>query len=94
MNSTLHSRLSAVVGAAALIAGGAIIAAPAAQASGSDCAGYLAASPAPNRANDLNSVGCLVGGTNLPLAKTVCEHVQNDGAQVRADRAANACKLA
>ncbi|WP_058042156.1 hypothetical protein [Streptomyces roseifaciens] len=94
MNSTFRARLSAVVGAAALIAGGALIAAPAAQADGPSCAAYLAASPTPNRANDLNSLGCLAGASGVPLAEQLCNLVQNDVAQVRADRAANACKLA
>ncbi|GHG56231.1 hypothetical protein [Streptomyces griseocarneus] len=94
MNSTFRARLSAVVGAAALIAGGALIAAPAAQADGPSCAGFLAASPSPNRANDLNSIGCAVGGLDLPAGETLCEVVQHQVAQVRADRAVSACKLA
>ncbi|UQI48915.1 hypothetical protein M1P56_33690 [Streptomyces sp. HU2014] len=94
MTSTFRARLSAAVGAAALIAGGAVIAAPAAHADGPACAGYLAASPSPNRANDLNSIGCLLGSSDLPLAEQLCNTVQGPVAQVRADRAASACRLA
>ncbi|AZQ74382.1 hypothetical protein EKH77_27070 [Streptomyces luteoverticillatus] len=94
MNSTLRSRLSAAVGAAALILGGAVIAAPAAHADNTACAGYLAASPSPNRNNDLNSVGCLLGSLGVPAGQQLCTTVQGPVAGVRADRAANACGLA
>ncbi|MGW2599291.1 hypothetical protein [Streptomyces klenkii] len=93
MNSNLPARLVAAVGAAALVMGGAVIAAPAAQANGPACANYLAGST-PNRSTTDIHLGCAVGALNLPGGPAVCKTVLANVSQVSGARSDNACAQA
>ncbi|WP_030670043.1 hypothetical protein [Streptomyces sp. NRRL B-1347] len=91
MNSNLTKRLATVVGAAALVAGGAVITAPAAQADGDACAQYLANEPN-NRTTIDGNIACGVGGLKVPaVSPLTCETLLQHISQVPSYTAELAC---
>jgi hypothetical protein len=93
MNSTFRARLAATLGAVALVAGGAVIAAPAAHAGGSDCASYLAKAPNQRSTTDVH-LGCAVGALNLPVSPALCRGLLENASQVSGAVSDNACRYA
>ncbi|WP_424888996.1 hypothetical protein [Streptomyces sp. XH2] len=94
MTGSIRTRLAAALGTLALVAGGAVIAAPAAHAGGPDCANYLAGGN-PARSTIGAEIACGLGATGLPTAsKLLCETVMSKVDQVGPGRTDTACKEA
>ncbi|KNB53866.1 hypothetical protein [Streptomyces caatingaensis] len=94
MTGSFRTRIAAALGTLALVAGGAVIAAPAAHAGGPDCANYLAGGN-PHRGGPIAEVACGVGSTGLPTAsKLLCETVMGKVGQVGPAKTDTACKQA
>ncbi|MEU7168372.1 hypothetical protein AB0A70_27645 [Streptomyces morookaense] len=94
MTASIRPRLAAALAALALAVGGAVIAAPAAHASGPDCANLLAGTT-PARSTALGEVACKVGAAGLPtLSDAGCNVLLTQAAQISATRAASACSQA
>lgn len=93
MNSTLRARLAAAASIVALVSGGMLVAAPAAQADGPECATFL--SDPLGRSTTDGNLGCAVGAAKLPvISETVCPVVLNKVSQVSAGSSTMACKRA
>ncbi|CAM5471713.1 hypothetical protein [Streptomyces abikoensis] len=94
MTGSIRTRLGAALGAVALAAAGVVIAAPAAHASGPDCANLLAGGDPARSTVDIHLL-CKVGAAGVP---TVSDAVCNTGlaqvSQVSPTRAASACSQA
>ncbi|MEV6780764.1 hypothetical protein [Streptomyces syringium] len=93
MNRTLTARIAGVIGASALALGGAVMAAPAAQADGAGCANYLAQAPNSRSTTDGN-LACGLGGAGLPVSPVLCKTVLGNVSQVSGTATDTACKQA
>ncbi|MEV4873375.1 hypothetical protein [Streptomyces syringium] len=93
MNRTITARIAGVLGASALALGGAVLAAPAAQADGAGCANYLAQAPNSRSTTDGN-LACGLGAAGLPVSDELCELVLGNVAQVNGTATDTACKQA
>ncbi|MEW2581189.1 hypothetical protein [Streptomyces syringium] len=94
MNRTVTSRIAGIVGASALALGGAVMAAPAAQADGAACANYLAQDPIARNATDSN-LACGVGSAGIPVVSSAgCETLLGNVSQVSGGNSDTACRQA
>ncbi|MFD9904899.1 hypothetical protein [Streptomyces sp. NPDC059063] len=95
MTERIRVRLAAALGTLALAAGGAVVAAPAAHATPTDCGNYLADSK-PARNTSVGDLSCAVGGLGVPkpVAGTLCNTLLTKAAVVSAARSDSACMLA
>ncbi|GHF29191.1 hypothetical protein [Streptomyces morookaense] len=94
MTGSIRTRLAAALGTLALAAGGAVIAAPAAHASGPDCANQLAGGN-PSRGGVLQEVSCKVGSAGVPTVSDAgCKVLLTQLAQMSGMKADSACSAA
>ncbi|MFI9237807.1 hypothetical protein [Streptomyces sp. NPDC053079] len=94
MPGSLKTRLAVALGSLALAAAGVVVAAPAANATGPECANSLA-STAPARNTTAGDLFCGVGGAGLPtVSELVCSTGLTRVSQVGTARAASACAQA
>ncbi|GGV54625.1 hypothetical protein [Streptomyces spectabilis] len=93
MNRNLRARLAASAGVVALLAGGMLVAAPAAQATGPECATFL--SDPLGRSTTDGNVFCGVGAAKIPvLSEVVCPVGLRYVSQVSAGSSTMACERA
>ncbi|WP_424889747.1 hypothetical protein [Streptomyces sp. XH2] len=94
MAVSIRTRLAAALGTLVLAAGGAVIAAPAAHASGTDCSNSLAAAT-PARNTSVGDLACRVGATGLPtVSEAACNLLLTQAADVSPANAGSDCTLA
>ncbi|MFJ4467721.1 hypothetical protein ACIP2X_09650 [Streptomyces sp. NPDC089424] len=91
MRRPLRARLAAAAVAAVAIGGMTVVAAPAAQATPSDCTAYLAALGFSSTDTNL---ACTVGGSGLPADRLLCRVLLMNVSSVPPLIADNACRLA
>ncbi|MEU7165504.1 hypothetical protein AB0A70_12805 [Streptomyces morookaense] len=94
MTERFRIRLAAALGTLALAAGGAVIAAPAAHATGSECANLIAGSNPGRSSTDVN-ISCTVGSLGITkVSDAGCNTLLTQLSQVSAAKAASACTAA
>ncbi|MEW2033126.1 hypothetical protein AB0901_21825 [Streptomyces roseifaciens] len=94
MTASIRTRLAAALGTLALAAAGAVVVAPAAHASGPECANQLAGG-SPARSTSLGEISCKVGSAGLPTVSDAgCKVLLTQLAQISGMKADSACSAA